>query len=90
MKNNDLILLALAAAAVFFIAKKFAPTARAAPVPPLKQPNFIDEIFNSALPGQPGYGYNYYDNGTVIDGSGNYYYQGNLVWSPSTAAAGKY
>lgn len=40
------------------------------------------EVANSALPGQPGYGWSYYDNGTAISPDGEYYFNGELVWSP--------
>ena len=43
------------------------------------------EIANTALPGQYGYGWKYYDNGTAISPDGKYYYQGDLVWSPGDA-----
>lgn len=33
-------------------------------------------------PGDEGYGWQYYSDGTAIDPSGNYYYQGDLVYSP--------
>jgi len=32
----------------------------------------------------PGYGWTYYTDGTAIDPSGNYYYQGELVWTAGT------
>ena len=42
------------------------------------------EITNNALPGQPGYGWKYYSDGTVISPSGDYYNKDNeLIWSPS-------
>jgi hypothetical protein len=47
------------------------------------------EIVNNALPGQNGYGWKYYDNGTAISPDGKYYYQGNLVWSPGDAEGNK-
>lgn len=41
------------------------------------------EIFNPSQPGQEGYGWRYYSDGTVIDPSGQYYdSSGNMVWSP--------
>lgn len=36
------------------------------------------------LPTDPGYGWSYYDSGVAISPSGDYYYNGDLVWSPST------
>jgi len=41
----------------------------------------VAEIFNTALPGQPGWGWKYYTDGTSIDPLGNYYQAGNLVYS---------
>lgn len=40
------------------------------------------EITNTALPGQEGYGWQYFSDGTVIDPSGQYYQNGQLVYSP--------
>lgn len=40
-------------------------------------------ISNTAQPGDPGYGWQYYSNGTAIDPQGNYYQNGEFVWSPS-------
>lgn len=44
--------------------------------------NFASEIANTAAPGEAGYGWQYFSNGTSIDPSGNYYYDNNLVYSP--------
>ena len=44
--------------------------------------DFVSEIANTALPGQEGYGWSYYDNGTAISPTGEYYLNGELVWSP--------
>jgi len=47
------------------------------------QPNVaVEPIFNPATPGQEGYGWQYFSDGTVIDPSGQYYQGGNLIWSP--------
>lgn len=40
-------------------------------------------IENTAQPGQEGYGWQYFTDGTVIDPSGNYYRDGQIIWSPS-------
>jgi len=42
----------------------------------------VTEIANPALPGQEGYGWKYYSDGTVVSPSGAYYYDGEKVWSP--------
>jgi hypothetical protein len=43
----------------------------------------VTEIVNTALPGQNGYGWRYFSDGTVIDPSGQYYVDGQVVWSPA-------
>ena len=48
----------------------------------------ITEISNSALPGQQGYGWTYYSDGTVIDPNGAYYDNGQRVWTPGAGAMG--
>ena len=40
------------------------------------------QIDNTAQPGTEGYGWQYFSDGTAIDPSGGYYYQGQPVWSP--------
>ena len=52
----------------------------------LFQPTTFDtqEIQNPSNPGDAGYGWRYFSNGVAIDPSGNYYQDGNLVWSPDT------
>lgn len=44
-------------------------------------------IDNTALPGGPGYGWQYFTDGTAISPEGEYYYQGEKVWTPSTMDA---
>lgn len=39
-------------------------------------------IQNQALPGQPGWGWTYYTDGTAIDPQGCYYKDGAQVWCP--------
>jgi hypothetical protein len=43
----------------------------------------FNEVDNTALPGQPGYGWRYFTDGTTIDPTGAYYSGGKKVWSPS-------
>jgi hypothetical protein len=42
-------------------------------------------IENTAQPGQEGYGWQYFSDGTVIDPSGNYYRDNELIWSPDNS-----
>jgi hypothetical protein len=43
----------------------------------------ITELVNTAGPGEPGYGYKYYSDGTTVDPSGSYYFQGQKVYDPN-------
>lgn len=43
------------------------------------------EVVNAATEGQPGYGWRYFSDGTAIDPNGNYYYQGQQVYSSEAA-----
>lgn len=43
----------------------------------------VQELVNTAQPGDPGYGYKYYSDGTTVDPSGSYYFQGKKVYDPS-------
>lgn len=43
-------------------------------------PAYTYQITNNAQPGDPGYGWRYYSDGTSIDPAGNYYSGGNLVY----------
>lgn len=43
----------------------------------------VNEILNTVFPGEIGYGWKYYDDGTSIGPDGAYYFQGKKVWSPS-------
>ena len=82
MKNSELLILAAAAAAAFFILKKGGTSAvGAAPVAAGGIGDFVNGIFNPATVGQPGFGWQYFTNGTAIDSAGNYYFQGQRVWT---------
>ena len=43
------------------------------------------EIPNTAQPGEFGYGYRYFSDGTVIDPYGNYFKDNQLIWSPQVS-----
>lgn len=45
---------------------------------------YVREIANDDLPGQAGYGWKYYGDGTAISPTGTYYQNGEAVWSPSS------
>lgn len=44
----------------------------------------VSEIFNDDVPGQPGYGWKYYTDGTAIGPDGTYYQGDKAIWSPSS------
>lgn len=44
---------------------------------------FTTEISNTALPGQTGYGWRYFSDGTAIDPNGNYYLKGAPIYTAS-------
>lgn len=85
MKNDDLIALALAGIAVWmiFASRKAGAASQPFTLSGVSSPGpFVNEVLNAALPGQPGWGWQYFDNGTAIDPSGAYWYQGQRVWAP--------
>lgn len=49
----------------------------------MQQSNKANVVNNSALPGDTGWGWNYYSDGTAIGPDGKYYFQGQEVYDPS-------
>ena len=45
--------------------------------------DFVTEIPNTTKPGEVGYGWKYYSDGTAISPTGQYYYQGALKFDPN-------
>lgn len=78
MKTKDILIAAGFAVAAFVIARAVMRPAAAGST--WRAPNVID---TGTLPGQPGYGWEYFDDGTAISPEGVYYYQGREVWRPS-------
>lgn len=81
MKQNEMIILAVAGFVAWNIMKpKPAVAKTVSPVSGKTLDNFIDELFTTT--GTPfENGWRYYENGTAIDPSGNYYFQGQKVYS---------
>ena len=59
------------------------------PIPEVEAPTIeepeaseVTEIPNPAQPGQEGYGWRYFSDGTVISPGGEYYQNGEMIWSP--------
>jgi len=83
VKNEDLLVVGLAGIAVFLIlkAKGLVPGFSGAAANPA--PLYAgSEVFNGALPSQPGYGWHYYTDGVAIGPDGRYYLNGKEVWAP--------
>jgi hypothetical protein len=43
----------------------------------------ITEIYNNDLPGQAGYGWKYFSDGTTIGPDGSYYKDSQVIWTPT-------
>lgn len=54
---------------------------------PANSPDYVTEITNPSLPGQTGYGWRYFSNGTAIGPDGKYYNQeGKVAYDPSSTS----
>ena len=89
MKNDTLVILGAAAAALYVITKMTRPRAVNSTAMALNtggQVNtagYAKQIFNTATPGQEGWGWQYFSDGTSIGPDGSYYQNGQKVWSPT-------
>ena len=89
MKDDTLVILAAAGLGLWFVSRMTQTPVRAAPAMSLNNggnvnvPSYTRAIFNTALPGQEGYGWQYYSDGTSIGPDGSYYQNGQKVWSPT-------
>lgn len=96
MKQDTIIIMLAAAAGLYAISKMIKPAAGMRPPTgsgPASSLNNggnvpITEINNTALPGQEGWGWQYYSDGTAISPTGVYYYNGQRVWSPASGQMG--
>lgn len=79
MKNENVILLVSVAAAVFLWLNRKAVKAVV---------SGATSITNTAGAGQPGYGWQYFSDGTAIDPNGTYYKNGVKIWAPASAYDG--
>lgn len=82
MKTDQLLTIGLAGIAVYLI-YKMVDIGKVGAAVKTTADHFVDVIDNQALPGQPGYGWTYFENGTVIDPNGAYYLNGKQVWRPT-------
>lgn len=95
MKSDNLIILAAAGLAIYLIAgtkKQIVTTGGTRPMPATGIGGTagslngygtvpVTEITNSSLPGSEAWGWRYYSDGTAIAPNGDYYYQGEKVYS---------
>lgn len=84
MKTDTLVIIAVAAAGLFVLSR----TVRAKGIGAgtgtiLNQSNKVNAIGNNALPGEPGWGWSYFTDGTAIGPDGKYYFQGAEVYDPN-------
>ena len=83
MKTDTIVIIAVAAAGLFFISRVAnANSAGAGTGTILNQSNKVNAIGNTALPGQAGWGWSYFTDGTAIGPDGKYYFQGTEVYDP--------
>ncbi|MGE0350383.1 hypothetical protein [Hydrogenophaga sp.] len=83
LQQTEMIVLGLAGLAVYMIWRSQAPKANK-PSDTGKPASWVDEIFQSGG-GSFGNGWRYFENGTAIDPSGNYYFDGKMVYQASGA-----
>lgn len=77
MNQNDILLIAAVAAAVYLLARNNSSNTiknLGAAI------NGVSEIFTGAKQGEPGYGWRYFSDGTSMSPDGKYYLNGNYVW----------
>lgn len=87
MKNDEWLIVGAAALFVFFLLRsRSVPAGQVSVGQPLTLFNTavegVNKILNAANPGQPGYNWQYFDNGVAISPTGEYYKNGVKVWSP--------
>lgn len=78
MKTDELLVVGLAGLALWFVFQ-----ARAVAAPRAGATRGAREVENGALPGQPGWGWQYFDDGVAIGPDGVYYQYGREIWRPS-------
>lgn len=90
MKQGEIIALGLAGVAVYMIWKNRSGAAGVSASAPLRSTaDAVSEIFDSAGKAFSN-GWRYFTDGTAIDPGGNYYSQGQLIWSNPAGATGSW
>lgn len=89
INKNNLIILAATAMGLYVVTKMTRPRTYTSGVGALNMGGLVPsqpltkQIFNTALPGQTGFGWQYFTDGTAIGPDGSYYEKGQKVWSPT-------
>jgi hypothetical protein len=89
MNKNTLLILSAAGLGLWFVTKMTKRPVATSGASSLNNggqvsvSNFTKSIFNTALPGQEGWGWQYFNDGTAIGPDGSYYTNGQKVWSPA-------
>jgi hypothetical protein len=91
MKIDTLVIIAAAGAGLYFMSRTLKNSVPTAYTPPRQGGTASSlnnggnlptmQVSNTALPGDPGWGWTYYNDGTAIGPNGDYYFQGQKVWS---------
>ncbi len=88
--DNNMIVLGLAAVAVYLITQSKKTPAKTATGVTGTATGTV-EIFDSMNGGKAwGNGWRYFSDGTAIDPQGNYYQGGQLIWSNPSASSSKW
>lgn len=82
MDQEDIMLMGLAAAALYFMWKSSRANSSNTINNVGKAINGISEIFTGATSNQVASGWRYFTDGTSISPDGSYYQNGSLIWSP--------
>ena len=102
MKTDNLIIIGAAAAAIWLIqgTKRAVVTGNTRPWPATGYGGGtaaslngggtvpVTEVTNSSLPGSEAWGWRYYSDGTAIAPNGDYYFQGEKVYSQAPGSMG--
>ncbi len=83
LQSSEIVVLGLAGIAVYMIWRSQRPKVNA-PRDTGKPASWVDEIFDLGGKGFTN-GWRYFENGTAIDPSGNYYFNGQMVYQAGGA-----
>lgn len=88
ISNDTILIMAAAGIGLFFMTRMAAANANtrtASSLNTFKMPTTLNSVVkaiqNDDVPGQPGFGWQYFTDGTAIGPDGSYYSNGQKVWS---------